>query len=165
MQVPRAGWAIGAVVAVILGKLLWPLLPKNPPKVFVSYDHSEDAHYKRLLAAWNKNRRFNFEMEEHSPTEPIDSKKSAVVKKALEKRLKDSEHLLVIVGPETHQSSWVNWEINRAKQKDVRLKLAAVKVDRGYKSPSELLDCGAAFANGFTEENVLDVLKRASNKY
>lgn len=140
MQVPRAGWAIGAVVAVVLGKILWPLLPKNPPKVFVSYDHSEDVHYKRLLAAWNKNRRFNFEMDEHSPTEPIDSKKAAVVKKALEKRLKDSEYLLVIVGPETHQSKWVDWEIWRAKQADTRLKLAAIKIERAYKSPPELRD-------------------------
>lgn len=160
----RAGWAIGALVVAVVGRLLWPLLPKDPPKVFVSFE-GEDLHYKRLLAAWNKNRRFDFQMEEHSPTEPIDSKRSAVIKMALEKRIKESDYLLVIVGPETHASSWVNWEIRRAKEPDVRLKLAAVKVDRGYRSPSELLDCGVAFGIGFTEESVLDALKRASTNY
>lgn len=30
-------------------------------KVFVSYDHSEDAHYKHLMQAWNANPDFDFE--------------------------------------------------------------------------------------------------------
>ena len=32
------------------------------PKVFVSYDHSEDANYKRLLQAWDANPDFDFEI-------------------------------------------------------------------------------------------------------
>ncbi len=32
-------------------------------KVFVSYDHSEDALYKRLLQAWDANRDFDFEID------------------------------------------------------------------------------------------------------
>lgn len=34
-------------------------MPK--PKVFVSYDHSEDVLYKRLLQAWDANPDFAFE--------------------------------------------------------------------------------------------------------
>jgi len=158
--VPPAGWIIGGAAVFLIGRILLPLLQETPPRVFVSFE-SDDLHYKRLLAAWNRNRRFEFEMEEHSPTEPIDSRKSAVIKRALEKRIRDSEYLLVIVGPETHLSSWVNWEIRCAKE--AQLKLAAVKIERGYKSPSELLDAGAAFAYGFTEDNVLTALKQASN--
>ena len=32
-------------------------------KVFVSYDHSEDALYKRLLQAWDANSNFDFEFD------------------------------------------------------------------------------------------------------
>ena len=31
--------------------------------VFISYDHSEDVHYKRLLEAWDANSKFDFEFE------------------------------------------------------------------------------------------------------
>lgn len=34
--------------------------------VFISYDHSEDVHYKRLLEAWDANSNFDFQFENHS---------------------------------------------------------------------------------------------------
>lgn len=33
------------------------------PKVFVSYDHSEDSDYKRLLQAWDANPNFKFDFD------------------------------------------------------------------------------------------------------
>ena len=35
-------------------------------KVFVSYDHSEDVHYKYLLQAWDANTDFDFEFDNES---------------------------------------------------------------------------------------------------
>ena len=40
-------------------------MPKT--KVFVSYDHSEDALYKRLLQAWDANPTFDFEFDSRGP--------------------------------------------------------------------------------------------------
>jgi len=37
------------------------------PKVFVSYDHSEDVDYKHLLKAWDANSDFDFEFDSRGP--------------------------------------------------------------------------------------------------
>ena len=44
-------------------------MPK--PKVFVSYDHSEDAVYKYLLQAWDANPEFDFEFDSRGPNVAI----------------------------------------------------------------------------------------------
>jgi len=151
-----------AIAGLALGGLwlLWKLF-FGKKKVFISYDHSEDVHYKRLLDAWNKNDKFQFEFDNRSPNHPIDSKDADVVKAQLTRLMKDADYMLVIVGEKTHGSKWVNWEVQRALQPDVHLKLAVVKIDRDYDSPQALLRSGAAWAYRFTEQNVIDVLNRA----
>src|SRR5258706_8337938 len=95
-------------------------------KVFVSYDHSEDARYKYLMQAWDANPDFDFEFDSRGPSEPIDSTNAATIKQSLTRMMKEATHLLVIVGEKTASSRWVTWEIDRATDPDVKLKLAAV---------------------------------------
>jgi len=57
-------------------------------KVFVSYDHSEDAHYKRLLQAWDANSDFDFEFDSRGPNVPINSTDAGRVKAAIANMLK-----------------------------------------------------------------------------
>ena len=45
-----------------------------PENVFVSYDHSEDVHYKEWLREWDANTSFDFEFDQRSPNTPIDLK-------------------------------------------------------------------------------------------
>ena len=134
-------------------------------KVFVSYDHSEDAHYKRLMQAWDANPDFDFEFDSRGPDQAIDSADAAVVKQALARRMKDATHLLVIVGSETATSKWVNWEIDRAKQSDIRLKLAAVKIEKANETPSGLLGVGTSWATSFTRDRIVEALNSATNTY
>jgi MTH538 TIR-like domain (DUF1863) len=152
-----------AIVGLALGGLwlLWQIFA-GKKKVFISYDHSEDARYKHLLGAWNKNDKFKFELDNRSPRLPIDSEDARVVKASLTKKMKDAEYMLVIVGDKTNRSKWVNWEVERALQADIHLKLAVVKIDRNYESPAALLRSGAAWAYSFTEQNVIEVLNRAA---
>jgi len=97
-------------------------------KVFVSYDHSEDVHYKRLMQARDANPEFDFEFDSRGPDVAIDSDEASKVKAALTTKMKSAEYLLVIVGKKTYSSKWVTWEISRAKEDDIKLKLAAVKI-------------------------------------
>lgn len=127
-------------------------------KVFVSYDHSEDAHYKRLLQAWDANDRFDFEFDSRGPHVRIDSHEAAVVKAALARMMKSATHLLVLVGAETAKSKWVNWEIARAKESDVTLKLAAVKLAQVNVSPSGLINVGTSWATSFTRDRIVEAL-------
>jgi len=85
------------------------------PKVFVSYDHSEDVLYKRLLQAWDANPDFDFDFDSRGPDTPIDSTAAGPIKAALAVKMKSATHLLVLVGALSSKSRWMNWEIDRAK--------------------------------------------------
>ncbi len=134
-------------------------------KVFISYDHSEDLRYKNLLKAWDANGNFDFEFDQRSPDEPIDSFNASIVKQSLTRMMMQADYLLVIVGEKSYQSKWMHWEINRAKQSDTKLKLAAVKIDNSYTTPTGLLNCGTSFARSFTESGIIEALNNASNNY
>lgn len=134
-------------------------------KVFVSYDHSEDVNYKRLLQAWDANPDFDFELDSRGPDVAIDSDDATKVKQALTRMMKSATHLLVLVGSKSSKSKWMNWEIDRAKADDVRLKLAAVKLAKDNESPSGLLGVGTSWATSFERDRILNALKDAKNSY
>ena len=134
-------------------------------KVFVSYDHSEDLKYKNILRAWDANENFDFEFDQRSPNEAIDSTNASVVKQNLTKMLQQSEYLLVLIGEKSHQSSWMKWEIQKAKEKDIKLKLAAVKIKNTNITPEELLNSNTAFAFSFERDQIISALDKAKNNY
>lgn len=134
-------------------------------KVFVSYDHSEDAHYKYLLQAWDANDNFDFEFDNRSVNVAIDSTEAATIKAALTTKMKQADYLLVIVGTKTSGSNWVTWEVSRAKDSDVKLKLAAVKISSGNILPAGLSTSNTAIANEFTHDKVVAALNSANNNY
>lgn len=135
------------------------------PKVFVSYDHSEDAHYKRLLQAWDANPDFDFEFDSRGPDVAIDSTNAAVVKAALAIKMKSATHLLVLVGAKSSKSKWMTWEIGRAKESDIKLKLAAVKLAKDNETPAGLLNVGTSWATSFERDRVVEALKNAKVGY
>lgn len=134
-------------------------------KVFISYDHSEDALYKRLLQAWDANADFDFEVDSRGPNVAINSTDAGVVKAALTKMMKDATHILVLVGEKTHESDWMAWEIERAKASDVKLKFAAVKLTKTSESPSGLLNIGTSWATSFVRDRIVDALNAAKIGY
>lgn len=134
-------------------------------KVFVSYDHSEDVHYKRLLQAWDANSRFDFKFDSRGPNIPINSEDASKIKASLTTKMKDSDYLLVIVGEKTSTSNWVNWEIERAKESDVKLKIAAVKINQFNTEPKGLKNVATSWAYEFKPDKVISALEKATNNY
>ncbi|MCK1338622.1 TIR domain-containing protein [Bradyrhizobium sp. 38] len=134
-------------------------------KVFVSYDHSEDVNYKRLLQAWDANSDFDFEFDSRGPDVAIDSNDAAAVKAALTTKMKSATHLLVLVGAKSSKSKWMTWEIDRAKQSDVKLKLAAIKLAKDNTTPAGLLNVGTAWATSFERDRIVEALKAAKVGY
>ena len=134
-------------------------------KVFVSYDHSEDAHYKRLLQAWDANPDFDFEFDSRGPNVAIDSDAAAIVKATLARLMKSATHLLVLVGVKSYTSTWMTWEIDRAKQSDIKLRLAAVKLAKANTTPPGLLNVGTAWATSFERDRIVDALNLARANY
>ncbi len=129
-------------------------------KVFVSYDHSEDVHYKHLLQAWDTNTDFDFEFDQRSPNKPIDSTDASVIQAALTKKMKESGYILVIIVEKSHTSRWMKWEIERAKQLDTNLKFAAIKIKSGNINPPEL-PTNTAIDFGFELDKIVNALNNA----
>lgn len=130
-------------------------------RVFISYDHDEDARFKYLLRAWNAHDEFELDMQETSPARQINSTTDHVIRSTLTRKLKAADVLVVIVGQHTHKSDWIRWEIERAQEADVNLAVVAVKLNARYASPPALLGVGVTWVNGFTQEKILAALRTA----
>ena len=136
--------------------------------VFVSFDWDHDRRYKFLLEAWNKNPRFQFVFSDATPGE-IDTNNVGRIKATLTTKINAATHTLVIVGEHANSphpkrnligyKNWINFEI--AQSKVARNKIIAVKVDRAYESPDELVGAGASWAMAFTEDAILRALSEA----
>jgi hypothetical protein len=129
-------------------------------KVFVSYDHSEGAHYRDLLRAWDANTDFDFEFDLRSPTVAIDSTEVTLIQGSLTKKMKESEYILVIIGEKSYSSKWMKWEIERAKQADTNLKFAAVKIKSSSTKPVGLPE-NTPIADGFSLAEITTALSSA----
>jgi hypothetical protein len=138
------------------------------PSVFVSFDYDNDKHYKYLLEAWNKNPKFEFVFDDATPEE-INSSNVGRVKAALTSKIRNATHTLVIVGQyanDPHRNrnligykNWINFEIHQSI--DLGKRIAAIKLDKTYTSPEELLGANASWAFSFTEANILKALDEA----
>jgi hypothetical protein len=137
-------------------------------KVFVSFDYENDKHYKFLLEAWDANPYFDFYFSDLSSQE-INSWDIPTIKSALTRRINQATYTLVIVGKyantqhkdykEIGYKNWLNFEIARSKAN--KNKLVAIKIDKEYTSPDELLNSGASWAMSFTKDAIVKALNNA----
>ena len=147
-------------------KGVYVMAKKN--EVFVSFDYDNDKHYKYLLEAWDANPDFDFVFSDKTPDE-IDTTNIGRIKAALTAKINSATHTLVIVGKKankTHRHSkligfknWINFEIYQSKQN--RNKIAAVKIDKSYESPDELISAGTSWAMSFGEDPIIKALNEA----
>ena len=124
-------------------------------KIFISYDYDNDKQYKNLLLAWDKNADFDFSFNDQSADVSIESTNAAVIKRAISAKINAATYFLCLVGKKTSKSSWVAWEIDKAKE--LKKKLVSVKIDATNTTPSGLLGAGASWAMSFT----FDAIKKA----
>jgi hypothetical protein len=55
--------------------------------------------------------------------------------------------------------NWINFEI--AKSKEARNRLVAVKIDRNYESPEEILGVNASWAYSFSVSSIIEAIENA----
>lgn len=136
-------------------------------KVFVSFDYDNDHHYKYLLNAWNGNPEFEFSFDDRTPSE-IQTDSVDVVKRVLTRKISEANYVLVIVGKEANKphkdrvqigyKNWQNYEI--AKAKELQKKIVAVFIESWYSEPDELFLSFAKKVYGFSQDGILNALRR-----
>ena len=127
------------------------------PEIFISYDYDNDRHYKNLLMAWDSNDMFDFRFYDMSIDVSINSNDANYIKKVIRNRIWDASHFLCIVGQQTSQSDWVQWEIETAVAYEKPI--IAVKINSSYSSPTRLLGVGASWARSFTFDAIVVAVK------
>ena len=123
--------------------------------VFISFDYDNDAHYKNLLLAWDKNKDFDFGFYDGSLRDAINSTNAAYIKGKIKPKILAAGRLLCIVGEKTSKSDWIDWEIQIAK--DNSKKLIGVKTAKDNTSPLGLIGSSATWALSFN----FDAIKKA----
>jgi hypothetical protein len=140
-------------------------------KVFVSFDYDNDSKYRNLLKAWDANPDVDFYFSDLTPGE-ISTWDISRIKAALTRSINNATGTLVIVGKyansyhtdykEIGYRNWINFEIAKSKQN--KNKLIAVKIDKEYASPDELIGAGASWAMSFNQEAIVKAINEAYNK-
>ena len=128
-------------------------------KIFIGYDYYNDKHYKNLLLAWDSNREFDFALSDQSADVSIQSTNALAIKRAISAKINSATYFLCLVGKNTSRSSWVAWEIEKAKE--LKKKLVAVKISSGNTTPSELFGTGASWAMSFTFNAIKKAVEKA----
>lgn len=136
--------------------------------VFVSFDYTNDKHYKFLLEAWDANKNMDFLFSDFSSDE-IHSNSVSVVKANLTKRINSATYTLVIVGKEATKQhkdhaligydNWQSFEVQRSV--DAGNKLVVVYIDSTYDAPSECYGVGAQWVYSFTQDKIIKALNEA----
>lgn len=140
------------------------------PKVFVSFDYENDAHFKRLLEAWSSNTRFLFTFQDKTPQE-IQSEDVGRIKAVLSTKVQQASHTLVLVGKYANQlhldsakigcRNWINFEIQQSRLHNK--KIVAVKLEPNNELPERLYGSNALLVNGFNQASIIKALSEARN--
>lgn len=137
-------------------------------KIFVSFDYEHDRQYKQTFNMWNANPYIEFTFDDGSSKE-INSWDILAIKRGLSRKINEADAVLVVVGRYANSlhkdrlsigyCNWQNYEI--AKAKEFGKKLIAVKIDRTFVSPDELLNSGATWALSFTLDSIKTAILNA----
>ena len=100
---------------------------------FISFDH-DDVDDVNLLRGQAKNDNVEFEFDDYSVKEPIDSKNADYIKRQIAKRIEQCSITLVYLTPRSAASAWVNWEI----EETLRQGKHVIGVYQGDAPPSQL---------------------------
>lgn len=127
--------------------------------IFVSYDYDNDRQYKNTLKMWASNSRVDFTFNDVSIDISVNSRDPGVIKRAISRRIAQSDVVVCIVGRSTNRSSWVRWEIEKAVE--LRRSIAAVKIEASNPTPESLYGIGAKWAMSFTFESIKNAISAA----
>jgi len=80
-------------------------------RVFISFRHT-DLDKVNFLRMQAKNKKSNLDFIDMSLRVPFNSENADYIKRGIRARIEKSSVTVVMASDDTHESDWVNWEIN-----------------------------------------------------
>lgn len=119
----------------------------DKPRVYVIFK-GEDLSHMETLQSWDVNQEFEFVFDRELPRFGIHTPAGKELKEELKAKIKTMTHLICIIGKNTADNDWINYQVQQASV--TGRKVIAVRLNTGYKSPNALLNFGATWAKDFT---------------
>ena len=126
--------------------------------VFISHVHEDDDLLPKLKELISK---AGMEVRDGSITsdKPNDARNREYIKhQILAPRIKWAETLVVLITQDTHDSWWVNWEIERAVKEGKNVIGVYAQGATDADIPEELQNCGDAAIVGWQGDRVVDAI-------
>jgi hypothetical protein len=137
-----------------------------PRRIFISYQHKDQMTAKGFnLLRWNEN--VDVEFVGRHLLDPVDSKNEQYIKSEILKQLKGTSVTVVLIGKDTHDSSWVRDEIQWSLEKENPNGILAIRLEPDTPLPADspvgkaLRDAGAEII-GWDTEKFADAIERAA---
>ncbi|MFH1095160.1 MAG: TIR domain-containing protein [Candidatus Micrarchaeota archaeon] len=115
----------------------YPSTSEEKPKVFISYQY-EDVAQARLLGYQLEAKQYGVGAEDVSPKEPYPGNWRV----PMSATIGGSDVVLVPIGPGTHSSEAVRWEIREAQRTGKPVYGVQISRDQSYPAPPELYAAG-----------------------
>lgn len=135
-------------------------------RVFISFQHDDRMKAKGFnLLRWNKN--VGIEFVGRHLLDPVDSDNENYIKKCIRDQLRGTSVTVVLLGEDTHESEWVQWEIEQSVSKENPNGILAIRLGPGVPLPAEspvgktLSDAGAEIIDWHPQQ-FGDAIERAA---
>lgn len=138
-------------------------------KTYVIFDADNDIHWYRMMTAWKKNDKIDFDFHDAHELNNLSTNTSEEqIKKKLRDRMKNSKQAIVLVGEKTKNLfKFVRWEIEFAISLD--LPIIAVNLDKKNsatdKTPPILKNTAYFVSVPFDQKKIKKALDLFPNEY
>lgn len=95
-------------------------------RVFLSFT-SEDLDHVRGLRLLKDNPNFDLEFYDESIKEPIESHDAEYIKRVIRDQIRRSSVVVCLISETTHNSGWVNWELDTSEEEEKGIIAMAIK--------------------------------------
>ncbi len=100
--------------------------------VFLSFVE-EDLELVKLFRGQARNKNSALSFDDYSVKVPYNSADAGYIRGKIREKIRSSSVLVCLVGPHTHKSTWVDWEIRTADE--LGRKIIGVRVRREARDP------------------------------
>ncbi len=111
-------------------------------RVFIAHQHNDRQQVKGfILLRWNIN--VNFTFFDRSLVDPVNSNNETYIRRSIRNQMNGTSVTVVLIGDKTHNSKWVDWEIEESKGRGNGLLGIKLKGKSNTTTPALLRTYGA----------------------
>ncbi|HML70200.1 MAG TPA: TIR domain-containing protein [Macellibacteroides fermentans] len=131
--------------------------------VFISHFNKDEENIIKLKDLL-KDKGYTLRNSSIDSTKPNDAKNEAYVKSLLRDGIKHAGTTIVLIGPETHKRSWVDWEIEQSNKQGNKIVGVFLQGAKDSHIPDSFQKFGDALI-GWSGDKIIDAIEGRVNNW